>query len=68
MLRVVVRDDLPHGLVVGQHARQRRRDTHLHRLAGNADLVAERDALAGVGGLAVDGDLAIGDQLLHVAA
>jgi hypothetical protein len=41
VLRVVVRDDLAHRLVVGHDARRRRRDAHLDRLAVDADAVAE---------------------------
>ena len=38
-----------------------------HRLAGDLHLVAERDALADVRRLAVDGDAAVEDQVFHVA-
>ena len=66
VLRVVMGDDFTGGLVVGDDARRRRHDAHAHRLAVDLDLVAERDALAGVRRLAVDRDLAVGNPLLHV--
>ncbi len=55
-------------LVVGQHASGRRRDSQAHRLAVHAHLIADGDALADMGCLAIDGDAAIDDQLFHVAA
>ena len=68
VLRIVVRDDLAGRLVVRDDPRRRRHDAQAHRLAVDLDAVAERDALAGVRRLAVDGDPAVLDRVLHVAA
>ena len=67
VLRVVVRDDFADRLVVRDDAWRRRHDAHPHRLAVDLDVIAERDPLAHMSRLAVDGDLAVGDQLFHVA-
>jgi uncharacterized membrane protein len=67
VLRIVVRHDLADGLVVRDDARRRRRDAHLHRAAVDLDVIAKGDALTDVRRLTVDGDLALEDQLLHVA-
>ncbi|MDT4822278.1 hypothetical protein FQZ97_554750 [compost metagenome] len=68
VLRIVVRDDLAHGLVVRDHARRRRCDAVADRLAVDLDLVAVLDALADVGWLVVDRDAALQDELLHLEA
>ena len=68
VLRIVVRHHLAGRLVVSHDARRRRHDAHLHRLAVDLDVVAERDALADVRRLPVDARSASRIQLLHVAA
>ena len=68
VLRVVMRDHLAHRLVVGHDARRWWCNAHLDDLAGHADAVAKRDALAGMRGLAIDHHLAFGNQRFHVAA
>ena len=68
VLRVVVADDLAGRLVVRDDPRRRRHDAQAHRLAVHLDAVAERNALARVRRLAVDGDAALLDRLFHVAA
>ena len=68
LLGVVVRHHLASRLVIRQHPRPRRLDADLDGLAVHAHLVTPRDALAGVRGLAVHGDTAVGDHLLQVAA
>jgi hypothetical protein len=65
-LRVVVGHDLPGGLVVGQHARRQGADAHLHGLAVDRHAVAEGNALAGVGRVAVHRHPAVHDHLLQV--
>ena len=68
VLRIVMRDDLSDRLVVRDDARRRWHDAQLHRLAVDLHAVAERDALADMRRLAVDFHMAVGDQVLHVAA
>ena len=68
LLRVVVRDDFAHGLVISQYPRRRRRDAKAHRLAVDGHPVAERNALPGMRRLAVHGDALLDDHLLQVAA
>jgi hypothetical protein len=68
VLRVVVGDDLAGRLVVRDDPRRRRHDAQAHRLAVDLDPIAERDPLAGVRRLAIDGDPAFLDRLFHVAA
>ncbi len=54
-------------LVIGQHARWRRRDARLDHFAVDAQLVTEGDALPDMRRLAVDGDAPFVHQLFHVA-
>ena len=68
VLRIVVRDNFARRLVICNDSRRRRHDANAHRFAVHFDLVAKRDALAGVSWLSVYGDLAVSDPLLHVAA
>src|SRR5256885_12174807 len=58
VLRIVMRDDLAHGLVIGDDTRRRRVDAKADGLAIDLDLVAELDALAHMGRLVVDRDAA----------
>ena len=58
LLRIVVRHHLADELVVGQHPRRPGHDPHLDHPAADADAVAKRDPLAGVGDLAIDLHLA----------
>ena len=66
VLRVIVGDDLAGRLVVGDHARRRRRDAHAQRLAIDLDRIAKLDALADVRRLVVDRNPAFQNQLLHL--
>ena len=61
-------DDLAGRLVVHENPRARLGEAHLDELAVDAHLVARADFLADVGGLAIHGDAAGEDHLLHRAA
>ncbi len=65
---IVARDDLARGLVVHENARARLGKANLHELAVDAHFVTGSDLLTHVGGLAVHGDPAGEDKLLHRAA
>src|SRR3989344_1066609 len=66
-LRVVVGDDLTHGLVISQDAGRWRCDANLDGLARHLDAVAMRNALADVGDLVIDLDAPLFDHFLDVA-
>ncbi|MOA28919.1 hypothetical protein D3C78_1498970 [compost metagenome] len=68
VLRVVMADDFAGRLVIGQHARFRRLDAKADGLAVDLDLVAVLHALAHVGRLVVDRNLAFEDELFHFQA
>ena len=68
VLRIVMRDHLASGLVVGNDARRWRADLHADRLAVDLDGVAKLDALADVSGFGVDRNAAFQNQLLHFQA
>ena len=65
---IVARDDLAGGLVIHEDARARLGEAHLHELAVDAHFVARADLLPDVRRLAVHGDAAGEDHLLHRAA
>ncbi len=59
-------DHFAHRLVVGNHARGRRVDAEADRLAVDLDLVAKLHTLPNVGGLVVDRNTPLQNQLLHL--
>src|SRR5262249_24533155 len=67
-LGVVARDDLALGLVVHQHARQRLAEAQPDEVAVELHLVAGAHGIAELRDLAVDREVALGDQDLDVAA
>lgn len=65
VLRIVMSHHLASRLVVRNHARRRRIDTHANGFAVDLDAVTKLDALADVSGLGIDRYPAFEDQLLH---
>ena len=61
-----MRHHLASRLVISNHARRRRVDTHPNRFAVDLDTVTKLDALADVGRLGIDRYPAFEDQLLHL--
>ena len=68
VLRVIMRDNLTHWLVVRNHPRRWRVDAEFDRFAIDLDMITELNALTNMGRLIVDGDAPLHDQLFHLKA
>ena len=68
VLRIVVRDNLAHWLVVSNDARRRRHDSVFDRLATDLDAVAEGHPLSDVSDLVIDRHPPVKNHLLQISA